>query len=332
MAEAVRRFTDGDKLNTTASAARVCGEVAIAPDGQAGVYPDIYASGDLACLETTGQFWVAKTASIYLFAGQEVYWDHSANTCTYWATNDKDFFLGTVTKDAIGTDTIVCVDINRRAKCVYNAGDPGAAGASRTVQTMTTGSGAPAGGVIFTHSGGSHIVKFGTAAEAQAADVLSVRSVPVASKYIWSAVGTVVADGDADVVDVVFGMADASSTSDPDAITTSAFFHLDLTGSNANIYAESDNAAAEVGAQDTTYDWVAGTPFHMLIDARSGDGSGLKYYLNGLRVVSGSAFTVAGATGPLKALFLVEKSSNDSPGSVSLDDMRIWLAEDAAAA
>lgn len=317
----------GNAVNVTLGADRAAGEVFQTPDGRAAVIPAARASGLIASPQTKGVFTVAKTANLVMLAGQEIFWDHSANSATYWAIDDKDFFLGTVQKDAAGTDTTVRVRINERARCVFRADqDP-----ARTVLVMTTAQGAAAGGILFLRAGGSYVAKFGTAAEAQKGDLMSVRSVPIASKWIWQAVGTVIADGDADVIDVVFGMADGTSATDPDAITTSAFFHLDLTGADLKIYAESDNAAAEVNATDTTKVWAAGTPFHLMIDGRSGDGSGLKYYVNGIRVLSGSAFTVAGATGPLKALFLIEKSSNDSPGSVALDDMKLWLSEDAAA-
>lgn len=320
MAEAVYK-SPGNAVGVTAGSARTGGEVAQTPDGRACFYPTGVAAADRGEPLTEGVVLVTKPTSFVYLAGMEIYWDHSANATCLWPVNDKDFFLGTVQKDTASTDLTCLVKLNSRANCVFRADrDP-----ARSVLTRT------AGLANLLHSGGSHSMKFSLDAEAQAGDVISVRSVPIASKWIFQAVGCVVVDADADVVDVVFGMADATHASDPDAITTSAFFHLDLTGSNANIYAESDNAAAEVAAQDTTIDWTAGTPFHLMIDGRSGDGSGLIYYVNGVRVVSGSAFTVAGAAGPLKALFLCEKSSNDSPGTVALDDMRIWLSDDAAA-
>ena len=331
MAEAVT-VQCGEVLNVTAGATRTKGDVMMVPDGRGGVILQDQVSGQpVGTTVKEGEVYdFLKTALLVMLTGQEVYWDHSANTVTYWATDDKDFFLGTVVRDAAGTDATVRVALNQRASCVFNAGAAGAAGAARTTLVMTTAQGAAAGGVLFNRVGGSHIVKYGTAAEAQKADLISVRSVPVASKWIWSAVFTVIADGDADVIDTVFGVADASHDTNPDTITTSAFFHLDMTGADLKIYAESDNAAAEVNATDTTKVFAVGTPVHVMIDGRSGDGSALKYYVNGIRVLSGTAFTVAGAAGPLKALFLTEKSSNDSPGSVALDDMRLWLTDDAA--
>ncbi len=321
MAEAVTTQC-GEVLNVTATATRTKGEVQQAPDGRAGIcLCDAVSGGQLGLDVTRGHIYeVAKTASVVLLAGQEVYWDHSANSATYWATNDKDFFLGVVQADVTSSATTVRVAINQRAACVYNSAvDP-----SRSILVRT------AGLADLLHSGGSHSLKFSLDAEAQKGDLISVRSVPVASKWIFQGVLTVVVEADADVVDVSLGMADATHASDADTITTSAFLHLNLTGADANIYGESDNAAAEVAATDTTVDFVVGTPIHFMIDGRSGDGSGLKYYVNGVRVLSSTAFTVAGATGPLKALWHVEKSANDSPGTVALDDMRVWLTDDTA--
>lgn len=332
MAEAVT-VQSGDVLSVTASATRTKGDVNVLPDGRGGVYLQDATSGNQVGVDVTpGAIYdLLKTADLVFLAGQEVYWDHSTNTATYWAINDKDFFVGTCVRDCAGSDATVRVAINRRASCVYNMNGCGAEAAGRTAPVMTTAIGPTAGGIITHKAGGSFTVTYGTAAEAQKSDLISVRSVPVASKWIWSAVFTIIADGDADVIDTVFGMADATHASNPDTITTSAFFHLDMTGADPNIYAESDNATAEVSATDTTKDWAVGTPVHVMIDGRSGDGSGLKYYVNGIRVNSATAFTVAGAAGPLKALFLTEKSSNDSPGAVALEDMRIWQPEDAAA-
>lgn len=327
MAEGVYKHC-GNRSSVTAGSARTGGEVVVTPDGRAGVYPVDIASGARGEIQTDGVWLVTKPTAFVYLQGQEIFWDHSANATCLWPTDDKDFYLGVVQKDTASTDLTVLVRLNVRNNCVFRADrDP-----ARTTLVMTTAIGPAAGGVMLNRVGSSHIAKYGTAAEAQKADVISVRSVPIASKWIFQAVATVIADGDADVIDTVFGMADATHASNPDTITTSAFFHLDNTGADLNIYAESDNAAAEVSATDTTKDWAVGTPFHLMIDGRSGDGSALKYYVNGVRVLTSTAFTVAGAAGPLKALFLTEKSSNDSPGEISLEDMKVWLEDDTAAA
>ena len=325
MSDANRYQESGGVIDATPATAVTGGEVRQLPDGRAAVFAVDLAAGEKGAGQTEGVWHATKAADIVLVEGQEVYWDHSANAVTYWATSDKDFFLGTVYSDAAAGDARVYVILNQRAQCVFNAGAAGAEGAARTAVVLTAG--APS----FLRSGGSHLAKFSATAEAQKLDLLSLRSVPIASKWVWSAVFTVIADADADVGDLSLGMADATHASDADSITTSAFFHMNLSGADLKIYGESDNAAAEVAATDTTKVFAVGTPVHVLIDGRSGDGSALAYYVNGIRVLSGTAFTVAGAAGPLKALFHLEKSANDSPGEVALDDMRLWLPKDAAA-
>jgi predicted RecA/RadA family phage recombinase len=313
----------GEVINVTAIATRTKGEVVVAPDGRAGIVLQDAVIGNPVGVDVTdgAVYDVPKTALVVLLAGQEVYWDASANSATYWATDDKDFCLGVVVKDAAGTDTTVRVALNREPECVFDAAEDPA----RSIMVRT------AGLADLFHAGGSTVATFSATAEAQKMDLISVRSVPIASKWIFQAVGCVLVDASADVGDLSFGMADATHATDADAIVTSAFFHLNLSGADLKIYAESDNAAAEVAATDTTKVYVVGTPFHLMIDGRSGDGTALKYYVNGIRVLSSTVFTVAGAVGPLKALFHFEKSSNASLGSVALDNMRLWLQDDAAA-
>lgn len=320
MSEAVLKVCGG-AINVTTAAARTGGEVVSLPDGRAAVYPIDVATGTLGAPQVSGIATVTKPTAFVYLAGQEIYWDYSANATCLYPVDDKDFYLGVVQKDTASTDLTCKVALNVRASCVFNS----VRDAGRSIMVRT------AGLADFLRSGGSHIATFSTTAEAQKMDLISVRSVPVASKWIYQAVGTVIADCDADVGDLSFGMADATHASDADSITTSAFFHINMSGADLKIYGESDNAAAEVAATDTTKVFAVGTPFHLMIDGRSGDGSALAYYVNGVRVLSSTAFTVAGATGPLKALFHLEKSSNDSPGSVALDEMKLWLQDDAAA-
>ena len=92
-------------------------------------------------------------------------------------------------------------------------------------------------------------------------------------------------------------------------------------GADLNIDAESDDGTTEVAATDTTVDFAVGTPVFLQIDGRNP--ASLKFYVNGVRVLESTTFNISAATGPLKALFHLEKSSNDSPGNVQLDVLRV---------
>lgn len=302
------------------------GSIIQTPDGLAAHAPVAIAAGKLGSVTVSGIVYATKPTAFVYLAGMEIFWDPTNNTATLWPTSGKSFFLGTVQKDTAATDLGFYVRLNGRANCVFNAQkDPG-----RSILVRT------AGLADLLRSGGSTIGTFSATAEAQKFDLISVRSVPIASKWIYQAVFTVLADCDADVGDLSLGVVDATHASDADQITTSALFHMNLSGADLKIYGESDNASAEVAATDTTKVWAVGTPVHVMIDGRSGDGSALKYYVNGVRVLDGTtgadtALTIAGAAGPIKALWHLEKSSNDSPGSVALDDMKLWICDQAAA-
>jgi hypothetical protein len=63
----------------------------------------------------------------------------------------------------------------------------------------------------------------------------------------------------------------------------------------------------------------------VVIDGR--DESDIQIYINGVLVLGGTTLTLSAATGPLKALFHLEKTANDSPGVVQLDQLKVRIAE-----
>jgi hypothetical protein len=172
--------------------------------------------------------------------------------------------------------------------------------------------------------GASMEAGFSLTAEAQKLDWLSKRSFTIASNWILEAVIDVVTNADADVGDLNIGVANGTHASDCDSITESCFFHFDM-GADLNLDAESDDGTTEVAATDTTVNWAVGTPIHLVIDGR--DPTDIQMYVNGVLVLGSTTFTLTAATGPLKALFHLEKSANDSPGIVQLDMLRVRTAE-----
>lgn len=312
MAEATK-YKDECDVQITAAAAMSGGDVIQLPDGRAAVVTRDVAAGDAATPQTEGTFTVTKTASQVWLDGSEIFWDHSANAATCvppLVAGDRDFYLGTAVGDAISTATSGYVNLNVRPQFEIELQRDG--GDTAVVKT----SGTPA---IYSR-GGSLDASFSETAEAQKLDWLSKRSFSLSSNWILDAVVEVVANADADVADLSIGVANGTHASDADSITESCFFHFDMGGS-LNILAESDDGTTEVAATDTTLDWAVGTPIHLTIDGR--DPSDIQMYVNGVLVLGATTFTLAAATGPLKALFHLEKSANDSPGSVQLDRLRV---------
>lgn len=304
----------------TVTAATASGEVHCLPNGRAGVHAALNAAAaNDKCRfhDKEDAYTVTKKSGEVWLAGAPIWWDHSANAATCvppLTTGDKDFYLGCAVEDVASATTTGAVHLNKQPEYIIDFHRDG----GDTAVVLTAGT------PYLYNRGGSMEAGFSATAEAQKLDWLSKRSFPVDSNWILEAVVEVVTNADADVGDLNVGVANATHASDADAITESNFFHFDM-GADLNLDAESDDGTTEVAATDTTIDWAVGTPIHLVIDGR--DHADIKMYVNGVLVLSGTTFTLAAATGPLKALFHLEKSSNDSPGVVQLDMLRVRIQE-----
>lgn len=317
MAEATY-YDDDCEVGLVLAAAASAGEVYQMPDGRAGVC--VPATGgeanDKTAFRVEGVFRVAKGSTVVI-AGAPLWWDHSANVATPVPQfADRDFYLGAAQEDAASATTSVLVAINVEPRYIIDAqkdcGD--------TALVLTAGT-----PTLFNRGGGM-LASFSTTAEAQKIDWLSQRTFPLGSNWVLEALVEVVTNADADVADLSIGVANGTHASDADSITESAFFHFDL-GADLNIDCESDDGTTEVAATDSTVDFAVGTPVHLVLDGR--DPSDVKYYINGSEVLSATANlgNIAAATGPLMALFHLEKSSNDSPGVVLVHGLKVRTAQ-----
>lgn len=322
MAEATT-YKDSDVIDITApTGGYTAGQMLLLPDGRAGFVLGLASpsAGDRVAVQVGGLATIAKTASIVILNGGEVMWDHSTNSGTIPRyTTDKDFYVGRVIGDAASADTTMVVALNAPKDSAYITLQKSAFANARVYTA-----GFPRGAMM----GGSFYAGFSATAEAQKEDLLSVQSFAAASNWIFEATVNVLTAADADVVDLNVGVANATHASDGDAITESCFIHLDSNGST-NILAESDDGTTEVNATDTTADWAAGTPFHVQIDGR--DLTDIQVYVNGVNVLPATVFKLDAAAGPLKALFHVEKSANDSLFDVLLSKMEVRLTADVEA-
>lgn len=322
MAEATL-YKDSDVIDITApTGGYTAGQMLLLHDNRAGYVLGLAnpSAGDRVAIQVGGQATIAKTAGIVILNGGEVMWDHSANSGTIPRyTTDKDFYVGRVIGDAASADTTMVVALNAPRDSAYITLQKSA---FKNARVYTAGF--PRGAM----TGGSFYAGFSATAEAQKEDLLSAQSFAAASNWIFEATVNVLTAADADVVDLNVGVANATHASDADSITESCFIHLDSNGS-LNILAESDDGTTEVNATDTTADWAAGTPFHVQIDGR--DLTDIQIYVNGVNVLPATVFKLDAATGPLKALFHVEKSANDSLFDVLLEKMEVRLTADVEA-
>ena len=128
--------------------------------------------------------------------------------------------------------------------------------------------------------------------------------------------------GDDAALDINFGVANDTHATDADSITESVFFHLN--GASLLRLAECDDGvASEVAATSTTVTLVDNTFYDFRIDLT--DKTDVTFWYKAVTAVawtqllSGTTFSMTGATGALTPIVHVEKSSNDTLADVRLD-------------
>lgn len=303
MAVEAKYVKEGDVVGFTPTAALSAGQVIQLPDGRAGVVVNDIAAGELGSVQVKGVVECDKTTSMVVLDGSALFWDASANKAHLLHRNDKDFFLGTATDDATSAATTVTVNLNVKPAYTATLGDGFAQAPINTA------------GFPFVNGVGDGVnLGFSATAEAQKVDALSLRGFAVGTPCIVDALICVNTNGDASAVDINVGLANGTHATDADSITESLFVHID--GASTNINLESDDGTTEVAATDTTVDFTAGTPFLVQFDLR--DDSDIQAYVDGVNVLPSSVFDLSAATGPLKLLAHMEKTSDDSPGNVSV--------------
>lgn len=322
MAEAVKYQDSGCNLSYTLGADADAGMVFQMPDGRAAVIPTEGDSGDVSGAVMDGVWLVAKTSSdsqVWL-NGAPLWWDHSANKATCVPQYaDRDFYLGTAVGDATASATTGYVNLNNRPTYIVNATGSNVIGGTGGDTVIVLTAGTP-----YLHNrGGMLEAAFSATAEAQKVDWLSRRSFPIAANWIVEGTFEVSTSPDNAAVDIDIGVASGTHATDFESVAEFAAVHLD--GNDNNIDVHSDDGTTDVTITDTTIDWTAGTPVSFAIDGR--DHTDIKFYINGARVSSGTTFTLTAGTGPIKAIFHMEKTSDDSPGIVQIDSLTVRITE-----
>ncbi len=312
---------EGTAIGFTAEAAITGGEVRQLPDGRAGVCPVAVDSGFPGALQVRGIYRLKLTDSINILNGGRVYWDHSANKAHFKKVNDRDFYLGRAVEDVVaGTDGTVLVAINIDPPYDIDALRDGCL-------TVPTGTQA-AGGFGFPKVvGGSLSIELTATSEAQCIDLLSVDRFAVGANAIVEAIFRPAVNGSGAAVDFNIGVANATSTTDADAIAESVFIHID--GGALTILAESDDGTTEVAATDTTKVIVEGSAVanrtEVWFDLRNP--ADVQIYVDGVNVLPNSVFNINVATGPLGLLAHLEKTTGTTTGRFVIDALRARLME-----
>lgn len=319
MSSPARYFKGADAIPHAPVSAVSGGALIQLPDGRAALVPTAVVAGEWTEPQVRGLVWVAKTASIVMLPGQRAYLDVSAQTATYKRdAGTQDFYLGSVAQDAAADDAEVLIDLNAIPANLIDL----RAGRGEIDDEATLGLGATRGfDEIIT-------LAFDAVAEVAQAAIVSGVTFPANKGWIFEAEVAIYNIGDAAALDINVGVANASHASDMDAATESALFHFD--GNDLSAKCESDDGTTEVNAQDSTVDLVDDVYALLQIDAR--DNTNIKFYINGVRAVSGSTFKLNAATGPLKALVHLEKTSDDTVADVRVRELFVRTCEPTTAA
>lgn len=183
--------------------------------------------------------------------------------------------------------------------------------------------GAPVVGKLDAEDGGLNLA-FSATAEVQTAAIFGEKEVlPVDKGITMDFDFTIHTAADAAVADFDIGLGTAPTANsladiDHGDMAQLAALHLDLDG--LNLYAQSDNATTDVANTDTLVDVVVDTYNHGRIVVRP-DGT-VEFWVDGARKLSTTAFAVL-STAVLAPFAVLEKTSNDSPGSVYVKNLRV---------
>lgn len=320
MAECLTYQDEDDVLDYTPEADITAGEVIQLADGRAAWAPSAIASGVQGSVAVCGLVTVAKTSSIVILDGGRVFWDHSANKAHFKSVSDRDFYLGVAVGDAASAATTMVVALNVIPQYKIDlARDP--------YLTSPTGTQALGGFLPPAREGGAIAFKLTGTNEVQKADALSVERFAPGANAIFEVAFRMPNGGSGSASDFSLGLANATHATDADSITDSIFFHMD--GGSTTIYAECDDGTNETAATTTATTFTAGTALSNRvegwIDCR--DLSSIKFYLDGVRVASGTTFSVAAMTNSLGILAHVEKTTGTETADMTVDWARVRIAQ-----
>jgi predicted RecA/RadA family phage recombinase len=296
---------DSDSIQWIAAAALAAGQVVQLEDGRAGVIQGLkaIAAGDAVSARVRGIVTMAKTTSMVLLKGQQVFWDAATNKVKYTG----DWPVGVVIEDCAAAATTCLVDLNVTPQYVIEQGK----------DTWSTVSST---GTVAQVVGGNQIaLSLTTAGSAQHAWLVSDKAVDVDDGPIlegWLILNTA---ADNAVVDIDLGLASGAGTADFEALDAFAAFHND--GADLNLDVQSDDGTTDIAPVDSGVDLVAGTPVFCQLDLR--DKTAPAFYVGGVKVTS-TGTTLAAYSGTLKVAVAIEKSgTDDSPGVIEVTDLRV---------
>jgi len=312
---------EGEMIDWTADADYSSGDVVQLRDGRAGVVSVDVESGDKVGVYVSGIFEVQKTTSMLVLMGSQLFWDHSANKCHLLHRNDRDFPLGVAVGGGPTNITTVSAGVSGPSIAATAAGTSVRVALNEkpyyTISLADGYSSIPVSTAGWPHiyGGGNSVgFKFDLTAEAQKLDALSIRAMAKASFGIVDALFCINLNMDDAAGDFNVGLANGTHASDANSITEYLFAHVN--GASLVINAMSTDGSTTVSEVTTTVSAVVGTP--VLVQWDLTNLADIQMYIDGVNVLPATVFKLDAATGPLRLLAHMEKTSNDSPGNFTI--------------
>jgi hypothetical protein len=297
-------------------------ELVQTPSGKAGFYDSAVAanSGDTIEVQTSGTAVITKASTFVALKGGRAYWDKSASSINYKKVNDRDFYAGRFAEDYLVAGATSCA-------ILLNEDPPYDIDIARdTFRTVIVGTQA-LGGLALLRRGGAHNIILSATSEAQKIDLLSNDGFARTANAIVEAIFNVVSDGAGTTPDINIGIANGTHASDADSIGEYLFAHLD--GNNVNINVQSKDGTTTVASTDTTIDYTEGSGIanrvEVWFDMR--DEADVQVYVNAANVLPASVFKLDNASGPLRLVCHVEKTTGTDTYELDLESLRARFAE-----
>jgi len=308
---------DWDEIVKTAAQAIGVGDLHQLADGWPASYTGEIAAttGTRTVWRESGQYTLPKTVGIVLLNGGPAYWDRSARLVHYKKVNDQDYLLGSIVGDAASAATTCAVNIGRMPR--YEVDLLRDSFRSALIGTLALG------GCGLWQRGGALKLQLDATNQAQKIDALSKDGFSnIAHAIVEFAVEVVNGSAGASPK-LSIGLASGTHATNASAIAQRLFMHID--GNAAKINFESADGTTTVAITDSLQTYTTGTRFEIWIDCR--DPTSVKFYVNGVQVLSGTTFNINAAASTWLLLAHLVKAAATDTCEIDIDWARVRIAE-----
>jgi hypothetical protein len=321
LADATLTPRDWNRLQYISQGSIPAGKIWQTRDGRGSVYPGTVAGAatDTLTLYGSGQPNVVANSAVNILDGGPVYWDRTNGYATFKRVGaNRGFFLGSAVGDSL---LAASMTVNENIAPRYDVDLERDPWTTAVIGTQAAGGLGPPG-----LRGGALDFLLTSTNEAQKVDALSDDGIITGSKGIFEAAVKVINGGASTHAKFYIGLANATHATDPTAVAEYIYFEIDSNVTKIN--AQSSDGTTTVAKTDTTKTYTTNTRFELWIDVR--DPTNVKLYVDGVRVLSGTTFSLAAGASNLFLLAWLGKTASTDTAEFQVDWCRVRTAEQSA--